>query len=406
MIQETTTNGRPRCQHFLEKKQRQCNMLRKANERYCSEHMNLVGADVSGRKRVLCPLCPQHTVWEDEMKRHLSKCRQKPANVPAEVWRRVDINLVGQTTPEPKPKREDVDLASWADTLKKLYRDVVAREGEAVEREVLDHPGLEERLKQLENQKHAVQQASLIGHMEKCGFLEPRRCIIAEFGCGRGELSRYIARAQALKDMDAMQRFLLVDRAGPRMKFDRKLAKDYAEMRGDDNVGGVKYKRLKVDIKDVVVNAEVTQELGLTAPEGDDVVVVSKHLCGCATDLTLQLMLGQRPPQLRGSVIALCCRQLCSYETYPLAGRRWLEETANVSGPEAFYAISRMTTWVLCGTRGLSDPENEKLGHMARRVIDFGRLHALREAGYKNSRLVQYVDPQISPENVCLIVEK
>ncbi|KAA8912805.1 hypothetical protein TRICI_003348 [Trichomonascus ciferrii] len=367
--------------------------------------MNLVGADASGRKRVLCPLCPQHTVWEDELKRHLAKCRKKPENRPLEPWRRVDINLVGQT-PAQTLSRDDVDLASWADTLRKLYRDVVEREGETLETEILNHPGLEERLKQLENQKHAVQQASLIGHMEKHGFLDPRTTIIAEFGCGRGELSRYISRARALKDMDARQRFLLVDRAGPRMKFDNKLVKDYAEMRGEHNVGGVVYKRLKVDIKDIVVNAEMLQELELAHGDDSELVIVSKHLCGCATDLTLQLMLGQRPPQLRGSVIALCCRQLCSYETYPLAGRRWLQETAGVEGPEAFYAISRMTTWVLCGNRGLSDPENERLGHMARRVIDFGRLHALREAGYKNSRLVQYVDPQVSPENVCLIVEK
>lgn len=404
MIQETI-NGRPRCQHFLEKKKRQCHMLRKANEQYCSEHMSLIGADASGRKRVPCPLSPQHTVWEDEMKKHLKKCRKKPENRLPEVWRRVDINIVGQCGQAP-PKKKDVDLSVWADTLRKLYADVVEREGEYLEKDVLNHPGLESRLQQLENQKHAIQQASLIGHMEKCEFLNPRKSIIVEFGCGRGELSRYISRAQALKDMDAVQRFLLIDRAGPRMKFDGKLMKDYEEMRSAENVGGIKYKRLKADIKDIMLNDEVIQHLELTAPEGDDLVIVSKHLCGCATDLTLQLMLGQQPPQLRGSVIALCCRQLCSYETYPLAGRKWLEETAGVSGPEAFYAISRMTTWVLCGTRGLSDPENEKLGHMARRVIDYGRLHALRDAGYKNTRLVQYVDSQISPENVCLIVAK
>ncbi|KAA8916074.1 hypothetical protein TRICI_001778 [Trichomonascus ciferrii] len=88
--------------------------------------------------------------------------------------------------------------------------DVVEREGGTLETEILNHPGLEERLKQLENQKHAVQQASLVDHMEKHGFLNPRTTIIAEFGCKRGELSRYISLARALKDMDSRQLFLVI----------------------------------------------------------------------------------------------------------------------------------------------------------------------------------------------------
>lgn len=428
-------NGKPRCQFFLPHKRRQCHMQRKSIEKFCSEHAQ--GSKTSnGRKRIPCPLNPRHSVWEDQVNRHLKKCRAKEAREndigSSYIWKSPDINLVGECTDEEtfanfKGKDlSEINFPKWIKALERLYDDIIYREGDNghTTRSVLTHPGLQERLMELENQKHAKQQASLIGHMDRNGLLDnPNGTVVAEFGCGRGELSRYLSRALALKDIDANQRFLLIDRASCRMKQDSKLAKDYEELangKAPTATGGVTVKRLKADIKDVAVNSQVLNDLGLSYHnEAAKLTLVSKHLCGCATDLTIQAITGQNELKnelLRGSVIALCCRQLCSYETYSKEGREWMEATADISS-EGFHAITRMTSWALCGSRGwsksaqdhyagLAEEEREKVGKMARKVIDYGRLIALRQAGFINSQLVEYIDPEISLENVCLIIAR
>jgi tRNA:m4X modification enzyme len=76
-------------------------------------------------------------------------------------------------------------------------------------------------------------------------------------------------------------------------------------------------------------------------------VAISKHLCGCATDLTLRCLLNYRKTggDIKGIVIALCCHQLCTYESY--INREYL--TTNSISKELFEYIALVSTWAICG---------------------------------------------------------
>lgn len=270
--------------------------------------------------------------------------------------------------------------------------------------------------------------------------------MIVEFGCGRGELSRYVSRAQLFPTEDEKsnniaynanerRKYLLIDRAGPRMKFDSKLLKDYNEESGKTRASVPEpwVERLRVDIKDLDLNQALKLLFGKeeNASQRKSVSAISKHLCGCATDLTLQCLANNTVvPQcqtsssshrLEGIVIALCCRHLCSYEMYPLAGRQFLKDHQIASTPQEFKILAKMTSWAVCGRRDPTKPETndgnngqhpsgleveqrERAGLLARRCIDYGRLVAVRELGL-SADLIEYVSPDVSLENVALVAK-
>lgn len=410
----------------MAQKKRQCNMTRRKEEKYCAEHLVVLGRSSiekqgRDRKRVPCPLDPKHSVWEDQVKNHVKKCSAKrQLEKPTSNWFKEDHNLVGCDAQDSlqafRDRVGDLDYDKWIPMIRKVYEKV---KHEPVRRAIESDSALESRLMELENQKHALQQSSLIGHMKKVGALD-RNNVIAEFGCGRGELSRYVCRAMSMDTMDprdsqddddhdsknrkgGAQKHWLIDRAGPRLKLDSKLVKDFEESGASGEHPIVA--RTKVDIKDLYIDGEVLEQLGFG--KHDKVSAVSKHLCGCATDLTLEC-LNKSSCKVGAIAIALCCRQLCSYETYPLTGRDWLKE--NGIDSEGFHSIARMSSWAVCGRRpqptvhksGLDYDQREEIGLMCRRIIDYGRVISLRKQGYK-VELVQYVDSDISLENVCLL---
>ncbi|ODQ63930.1 DUF715-domain-containing protein [Nadsonia fulvescens var. elongata DSM 6958] len=458
--QKKLASGRLQCNYLLPNKNgRQCNMTRRAGENFCAQHIMLtVGEDkVQGRKRVLCPVDPGHSVWEKDLKKHIVKCgkgREERLGK-GEIWFRKDINIVnpellaslenGSTdsvseVPESKDITTDektIDYAKWIPILKNIYKESASLE--VVRQETLTHNGLDDRMSEVTKQaKHAIQQASLIGHMEKSGLLDAKN-IVMEFGCGRAELSRYVSRACCLKEMGKIKsqenfdssmssgstpgRFLFVDRDPGRMKLDIKLGKDVTEF--FPSLPQPIVSRLRADIKDLVLDVALSELIPVDNPDSQRAIAISKHLCGCATDLTLQCLLNSSGLDsdaawsLQGLVIALCCRQICSYETYPPTSIAWLS-SFNIDR-EGFHAIKRMTAWAVCGRRanmsaedgkehpsGINISQREELGLMARRVIDTGRVKALREktGDLWDVELVEYVEKDISLENVCLIVKK
>jgi tRNA:m4X modification enzyme len=379
--------------------------------------------------------------------------------VPTDAWYRPDYNIAGhistnlsdsnktaetesnvETAKSGEVSKKEVDFKQWHNKLERFYSESLAKlEPEPL---VLEHKGLEHRLQQLENPKHAVQQGSLIGHMERAGILTNFNNVVIEFGCGRGELSRYVNQAQfvskhegAARVGDKSRKFLMIDRAGHRMKFDTKLLKDFQELVTDEQrqqeVGAPVVERIKIDIKDIdLVKALEIKFPSLAATDDKTVSAISKHLCGCATDLTLQCLLNNtRPrkdsaddvvdavkPALQGVVIALCCRQLCNYESYPLAGRAFLAEHGIAASPEEFSTLAKLTSWALCSRRpdadvtsrnhpsGLTLEEREQIGLWARRCIDYGRVHSLREAGME-AKLYKYIAKEVSLENVVLVAK-
>uniref|UniRef100_A0A673UTS4 tRNA:m(4)X modification enzyme TRM13 n=1 Tax=Suricata suricatta TaxID=37032 RepID=A0A673UTS4_SURSU len=68
-----------RCSYYVEKKKRFCRMVVAVGKRFCGEHAG-AAEEENARKRILCPLDPKHTVYEDQLAKHLKKCnsREKP----------------------------------------------------------------------------------------------------------------------------------------------------------------------------------------------------------------------------------------------------------------------------------------------------------------------------------------
>lgn len=264
--------------------------------------------------------------------------------------------------------------------------------------------------------------------MHQSGLLDKNYCFV-EFGAGKAELASYVHKA-----VGHPSSFILIDRNTYRKKFD-------AGIREGHNGLPSHVERLVVDIKDVDLSK-------IELVSGKKVVAFAKHLCGCATDLTLRCLANyqkSQPGGVAGLCFALCCHQICKMNWYPVRDV-WEEEWGLTEGD--FEKVCVMTSWFLCGKRpkydddddgetkevdndknkedeeedgddehlcvneadmvedhwsGLTFEEREALGYKCKRVIDFGRKRFIeKELGLK-TQLVRYVDLKMTRENVCLI---
>ncbi|XP_078576021.1 tRNA:m(4)X modification enzyme TRM13 homolog [Branchiostoma floridae x Branchiostoma japonicum] len=269
-----------RCAFFLKRKQRFCKLVPGPGKKFCGEHANFAPEDETGagRKRVNCPLEPNHTCYEDQLKKHLKKCnsRQKPS--PLYIQKGVNSGLTCGQCKEEDAKishhsMSTEELMSFVERVRTAYKDSVPDIPEAV----LSHQGMKAMLEDPDNGasalKHLKQQASLIGHLDRLDLLKSDICFI-EFGAGRGRLSHYV---QMCLPEQATSHFIVIDRANTKHKFDKNIR------RGEK---GPDFERLKVDIEDL--------NLGLVpsmAEHKGPVAAISKHLCGAATDLTLRCLI-------------------------------------------------------------------------------------------------------------------
>ncbi|KXZ52615.1 hypothetical protein GPECTOR_9g660 [Gonium pectorale] len=147
--------------------------------------------------------------------------------------------------------------------------------------------------------KHGLQQASIVGNMQRVGLLEPgpqggAGVAVVELGAGKGYLGATVAGCCGVR------RLVATDiKAGLKLKADRHLRH-------------IQFARHRVDLKDYVPAA--TPELAATpaAPgsgagsaAGSETVpwvAVAKHLCGAATDYGLRSVL--LPPHAKRTAAA------------------------------------------------------------------------------------------------------
>ncbi|PKH55890.1 hypothetical protein CRG98_050315 [Punica granatum] len=275
-------------------------------------------------------------------------------------------------------------------------------------------------------EKHVVQQASILGNLEELGLLkrssdkdENEVPAVVEFGAGRGYLT------QLLADCYGIKRVFLVERKSYKLKADRSLRQ----------TDSLVLERLRIDIEDL--NLKAVESL-----QGLPFMAIGKHLCGPATDLTLRCCLGEdivhndaRNCSIRGLAIATCCHHLCQWKHY--INKKYLRKLGIAR--EEFHAITWFTSWAVdadhssdlpeinnsraplpsiekeeCGkevtqvedaVRCMKAAERAVLGFMCKQIIDVGRLMWLKELGL-DGRLIKYVPPNISPENNLLIAQK
>lgn len=168
--------------------------------------------------------------------------------------------------------------------------------------------------------------------------------------------------------------------------------------------------RIRIDIKDL--NLGRIQSLS-SKPRA---VCFSKHLCGAATDLTLECLSNftqSHPNALKGLVIALCCHHCMSFETY--ANHAYLSSLG--IGEQEFDGLCRISSWATSGSReegssqeevqdvetrlSMTPEERQAIGQQSKRVLDMGRVRYLRNLGLRVGMDV-YVSSQVSLENLVL----
>lgn len=479
------------CGYFLKKKNRYCKMHRKRDAKYCPEHntlslQNYTDPEVcsSERKRINCPVDPSHTIWEDNLKRHLKKCNKvKLTELPKkEIYYKENINCSDINSENLEPlnftktyefvslideryedfteltRREFYDY--WIPVIEKTYQNLmeflnerhldpsktsnIAETKVPLEiKNVSQDTAIAERLDELTNHKHIAQQSSLIGHLKDTSLYGGQFNYI-EYGCGRAELSRYLckdivygsfeAKTNCDSDIaksdfkDKIPSFLLIDRSSARLKMDSKIGKDFEEcskkFRLDINeLLQPQIQRIKIDIKDLFLDKVL---------DGNEKkhVAISKHLCGCATDLTLQSLLNSqitKNGRFAGLLVAMCCRHVCNYDYLLSDSKRFLDLITGNFGKnkveclakikEFFKILTKIVSWSTCGRREGMSPDSinnhpsnltilqrEEIGLKVKRIIDEARVFGINNTGFLQSRIFQYVNRETSLENIALIV--
>nr|XP_013224448.1 tRNA:m(4)X modification enzyme TRM13 homolog [Columba livia] len=443
-----------RCAYFVERKKRFCRMIPAPGRRFCGEHGQR--EEGNDRKRIPCPLDPKHTVYEDQLQKHLTKCNSREK--PKPVYFVQDINAGLKDVAEIPEKQVPISSLSKEELENLIIKLKKASNGLELHlnEQILSHQALQEALNDPKNGesafKHLKQQASILGNMEKLHLLGPGRCFV-EFGAGRGKLSHWVD--VALQNAENVQ-FLLVERATTRFKVDGKHKRR-------DSV----FERLQVDIQHLCLSKFLLLE-----KKKLPVVGIGKHLCGAATDLALTCLVesytaccdreNEEPAPKRcrtdktevasnnsadnesnkdnctpvaGIVIALCCHHKCDWTHY--VGREFFKSVG--LGPVEFNYFQRMSSWATCGMRETTtkastseeteDPTNDteeheqtlsntenvsdtlqgiltveerkEIGCLCKRLIDHGRIEYLQQRGYK-AALQYYTESAVSLENVLL----
>ncbi|XP_031563775.1 tRNA:m(4)X modification enzyme TRM13 homolog [Actinia tenebrosa] len=445
-----------RCAFFMKRKNRFCKMIVGKGKKYCGEHSHLGGEDkASGRTRIPCPLDPKHTVFEDQLQKHLKCCN---------VTKKIDVAYYQKNINSgiPNYQLSDNEKVSLVDVSLEKVQEIIDKVKTAnkehcpkIKEEILSHTVFKDELDNddygISALKHLKQQASLVGHLQKLNLLNSDT-VYLEFGAGRGKLSHWIQLA--LPNTNNTD-FVLIDRASKRHKFDS------CHKRSGQ---GPNFKRLNVDIEHLNLG-----KVECVCEGSRDIVAASKHLCGTATDLTLRCLFETIDKQtslwkekaeeeksneelvenskckrlktsqhVKGIVVALCCHHQCYWPHY--VGRPFLEKLGFT--PSDFHVVCNMTSWATCGIRptkgdntsvdkgsedfehnnpknnetdgdkeatntghralGLSIAEREDIGRQCKRLIDIGRIWYLNTNGM-TTNLSYYVDQSTSLENVVLL---
>lgn len=398
------------CRFYLETKRRFCKFdIHPSSVEFCGFHTQT-------DSRVPCPLDPHHTVYKHDIKSHLERCTSREPEV-REDWFHLNYNL-GHTSQEDSTDIQQGAATGDAEPRFSLeeMNDVIAIVDRItarlhIEEDIQRHWTMDERIQTGTRQKHTLQQSSLIGQMSRMGLLTDMDLYV-EWGAGKAEFSHYVSRA--LPHDGAVDRFLLIDRQGGRSKHDRRILEEY-NFRQSSCTAVVS--RKKVDIAHINLERLVTLEfpdLHLTRPR---VCSISKHLCGAATDLTLNCLL-RSSDHLRhdGVLIALCCHQLCSWQALNVFVRNFLLSAGLVE--KSFHILTQMTSWHTSGLRkgmdehsagdhwtSLSTVHRSLLGWKCKRALDVTRQMLLEHYGW-TTRLLKYEAPSTTLECFALAAKR
>ncbi|TQE11520.1 hypothetical protein C1H46_002895 [Malus baccata] len=452
-----------RCKFWLPKKKRFCANVPLNDSLFCGNHTAR-----SDGEWVPCPIDPSHSVLSENLEGHVRRCPllkqvesltnqpfyQKGINAGKEddhdEIESLGVEGPGDLASSNEPVLGALDIVSemkrnavYSMTVPDFYKLVEKIESvhESLCKDIRDSYKVTEACamwikREVDRkipfqEKHVMQQVSILGNLEDFGVLKNSEGgeradsgdgngvpAVVEFGAGRGYLT------QMLADCYGIKKVFLVERKSYKLKADRSLRQKESLI----------LQRLRIDIEDLNLNA-------VESLRGGQYLAIGKHLCGPATDLTLRCCLGEHlqsniewrsvNPNLRGLAIATCCHHLCQWKHY--INKKYLLELGITK--EVFHAITWFTSWAVdadhganlpdvtdcrphlesierkqCGTddgvedcvRNMKAVERAVLGFMCKQIIDMGRLMWMKERGLE-AEFVKYVPSSVSPENHLLI---
>ncbi|KAJ7973125.1 tRNA:m(4)X modification enzyme TRM13-like [Quillaja saponaria] len=340
-----------RCNFWLPRKNRFCSNTRFKDSQFCGNHTRR-----SDGQWIQCPIDPSHSVLQGNLDWHVKRCPllkqvqslslqpfyQKGINAgsegEAEVGHTLRLDddsispnvLVSDSLDNisSELKRNAVhsmSIPEFHNLIKKiesihesLCKDIQDSYQMPEACNIWIKRGVERKIPFQE--KHVMQQASILGNLEKFGVLKnsveksTSGCeeelhkdnnndipVVVEFGAGRGYLT------QLLADCYGIKRVFLVERKAYKLKADRSLRQKESLI----------VERLRIDIEDLDLNVVL---------RGVHFLAIGKHLCGPATDLTLRCCFSDHikdnteqcntSKNLGGLAIATCCHHLCQWKHY------------------------------------------------------------------------------------------
>ena len=156
------------------------------------------------------------------------------------------------------------------------------------------------------------------------------------------------------------------------------------------------------------------QEVNLDTAIPPKSLVLAKHFCGNATDSAIRSVIESEKAIV--CAIAPCCHPQISWQTY--TGRAYLEGLGFDENDFAtfleFLFMSRNKGGVVSSAsckrwkdlRALPENTIYRMGRMCRRLIEEGRLTALRGGGFSEAKLVKYAPDSITPDNYLLVAHR
>ncbi|XP_072993133.1 tRNA:m(4)X modification enzyme TRM13 isoform X11 [Typha latifolia] len=353
-----------RCQFWLPNKRRHCANIPVPSSQFCGNHNPL-----SGSRRVPCPIDPSHSVLQENLESHVKRCPLKKQAEALETQpyytKGINAGDPDEGTVSSAAKRSAIyglTPSEFYDLVNKIKlvhsTSVVALRDSFMVPEACEkwlNRQVDRRVPFQE--KHVVQQASILGNMEAFGILrrdgldreEHKVPAIVEFGAGRGYLT------QMLADCYRITKVFLVERRSYKLKADRSLRQNQS----------IVLERLRIDNRKFLSNLGITKEefhamtwFSSWAVDGDH---SSEHPC------------------------------MEDEEKHHMQASDLKDFDLNDGGIEKII-------------RSISVGDRAVLGFMCKEIIDMGRLLWLREHGC-NAELINYVPSNISPENHLLIAK-
>ncbi|XP_058933624.1 tRNA:m(4)X modification enzyme TRM13 homolog isoform X4 [Kogia breviceps] len=394
-----------RCGYYVEKKKRFCRMVVAAGKRFCGEHAG-AAEEENARKRILCPLDPKHTVYEDQLAKHLKKCNSREKPKPDFFIQDINAGLKDETEiPEQLVPISFLSEEQMGNLIKKLRK---ASEGlnSTLKDQIMSHPALHDALNDPKNgdsaTKHLKQQVD--GKHRKKNSVFERLQIDIQHLC----LNKIPLLSKEKLPVVGIGKHLCGVATDLAL---RCLVETYAascEERNEEPLA----KRVK--------NDKTEKEINTLAKEGNEKNIPEKWT------------------PVAGIVIALCCHHRCDWRHY--VGKEYFRALG--LGAVEFHYFQRMSSWATCGMQKTSleasnistkrkDKQNDgseehddggyritddsteslpgfltveekkKIGHLCKLLIDQGRINYLQQKGF-NPALQYYTDPLVSLENVLL----